>query len=332
MLAGAMPPLHPQPRLVPVRGRSPLPNFRATQSHRARACWHAFLSTHARAGGAAPAQDKRDNIFHLSPCLSPLAWAKEKMTQNIPRDACAEQGYLPAGMGPWPSRQVLPHLMLVISFLMESETVREWPASTDHCGGSLGLTARERAVWMRPAELSSMFLAEETMGSMALRPCVRRRWIGDAARDCACEVTPAPMTLTLEQLFEAQGWPLPSHHTLPRHQPHSGAPSQALEEAQLLLTLQQPPSQPGHIPPAPAAPHLWADLGRNSGKLRVGSKGGQVIHSLYERGGGSTAPLPVLLIELAIQGLVWRDQSGYPTPTMLQFPSPPWYPSRETAP
>lgn len=70
--------------------------------------------------------------------------------------------------------------MLVISFLMESETVREWPASTDHCGGSLGLTARERAVWMRPAELSSMFLAEETMGSMALRPCMRRRWIGDA--------------------------------------------------------------------------------------------------------------------------------------------------------
>lgn len=31
-----------------------------------------------------------------------------------------------------------PHLMLVISFLMESETVREWLASTDHCSGSLG--------------------------------------------------------------------------------------------------------------------------------------------------------------------------------------------------
>lgn len=62
------------------------------------------------------------------------------------------------------------HLMLVISFLIESETVREWPASTDHLGGSFGLTARERAVWMRPAELSNMVLAEERMGSMALRP------------------------------------------------------------------------------------------------------------------------------------------------------------------
>lgn len=60
--------------------------------------------------------------------------------------------------------------MLVMSFLMESDTVRECPASTDHLGGSLGLTARERAVWMRPAELSSMVLAEETMGSIALRP------------------------------------------------------------------------------------------------------------------------------------------------------------------
>lgn len=62
------------------------------------------------------------------------------------------------------------HLMLVMSFLMESETVRECPASTDHFGGSLGLTARERAVWMRPAELSSMVLAEEMIGSIALRP------------------------------------------------------------------------------------------------------------------------------------------------------------------
>lgn len=39
-----------------------------------------------------------------------------------------------------------PYLMLVISFLMESETVREWPASTDQRGGSRGLTARARAV------------------------------------------------------------------------------------------------------------------------------------------------------------------------------------------
>lgn len=73
--------------------------------------------------------------------------------------------------------------MLVISFLMESETVREWPASTDHCGGSLGLTARERAVWMRPAELSSMVLAEMTMGSMALRPCTGRQKAGEV-REC----------------------------------------------------------------------------------------------------------------------------------------------------
>lgn len=70
--------------------------------------------------------------------------------------------------------------MLVIRFLMESEMVREWLASTDHCGGSLGLTARERAVWMRPAELSSMVLTEEMMGSMALCPCMGRQWAGDA--------------------------------------------------------------------------------------------------------------------------------------------------------
>lgn len=174
MLAGAMPPLRAQPWLVPVRGRTPLPGFGASQCHRARACQHVFPPTHARAGGVAPAQDKRDGIFCPIPCLPPLAAAKEMMGQNTPRDARSEQGYLPAGTGPQSSGQDSPHLMLVISFLMESETVREWPASTDHCGGSLGLTARERAVWMRPAELSSMVLAEETMGSMALRPCTGR--------------------------------------------------------------------------------------------------------------------------------------------------------------
>lgn len=62
------------------------------------------------------------------------------------------------------------YLMLVISFLMESETVREWPASTDQRGGSRGLTARARAVWMRPPALSNIVLAEITMGSMAARP------------------------------------------------------------------------------------------------------------------------------------------------------------------
>lgn len=62
------------------------------------------------------------------------------------------------------------YLMLVISFLMESETVREWPASTDQRGGSRGLTANARAVWMSPPALSNIVLAEITMGSMAARP------------------------------------------------------------------------------------------------------------------------------------------------------------------
>lgn len=57
--------------------------------------------------------------------------------------------------------------MLVMSFLMESDTVLECPASTDHLGGSLGLTARERAVCISPVELSSIVLAAATMGSMA---------------------------------------------------------------------------------------------------------------------------------------------------------------------
>ena len=62
------------------------------------------------------------------------------------------------------------YLMLVISFLMESDTVLECPASTDHLGGSLGLTARERAVWIRPVELSSIVFAAATMGSIAAWP------------------------------------------------------------------------------------------------------------------------------------------------------------------
>lgn len=63
--------------------------------------------------------------------------------------------------------------MLVMSFLIESDTVLEWPASTDHLGGSLGFTASERAVWIRPVELSSIVLAAATMGSMAARPYIQ---------------------------------------------------------------------------------------------------------------------------------------------------------------
>lgn len=58
--------------------------------------------------------------------------------------------------------------MLVMSFLIESDTVLECPANTDHFGGSLGLTASERAVWIRPVELSSMAFAAVRMGSMAV--------------------------------------------------------------------------------------------------------------------------------------------------------------------
>lgn len=59
------------------------------------------------------------------------------------------------------------YLMLVMSFLIESDTVLECPASTDHLGGSLGLTARERAVWIKPVELSSIVFAAAKMGSIA---------------------------------------------------------------------------------------------------------------------------------------------------------------------
>lgn len=54
--------------------------------------------------------------------------------------------------------------------LMESDTVWECPASTDHVGGSLGLMASERAVRMRYDELSSMVLAETKIGSCAWEP------------------------------------------------------------------------------------------------------------------------------------------------------------------
>lgn len=55
--------------------------------------------------------------------------------------------------------------------MIESETVWEWPASTDHVGGSLGLMARERAVLINREELSSIVLAETRIGSWACDPC-----------------------------------------------------------------------------------------------------------------------------------------------------------------
>lgn len=48
---------------------------------------------------------------------------------------------------------------------MESDTVREWPARTDHVGGSLGLRMRERALFRSWVELSSMDRAERRIGS-----------------------------------------------------------------------------------------------------------------------------------------------------------------------
>lgn len=77
---------------------------------------------------------------------------------------------------------LLQYLMLVISFLMESETVREWPASTDQRGGSRGLTARALAVWIRPPALSNIVFAEITIGSMAARPWGEERQ-GGKSRD-----------------------------------------------------------------------------------------------------------------------------------------------------
>ena len=54
--------------------------------------------------------------------------------------------------------------------LIESETVREWPARTDQVGGSLGLMTNERAVLSRWMELSSMEHADWRMGSWAAEP------------------------------------------------------------------------------------------------------------------------------------------------------------------
>lgn len=74
--------------------------------------------------------------------------------------------------------------------------MREWPASTDQRGGSRGLTARARAVWISPPALSSIVLAELTMGSMAARP-----W-GEGWREVS---VPAPKEV---------GWQLAHHSSL----------------------------------------------------------------------------------------------------------------------
>lgn len=123
------------------------------------------------------------------------------------------------------------------------------------------MTARERAVWMRPAELSSMVLAEMTIGSMALRPCTGRQQAGEV-RDCAWEVAPSPMDLTLEQPFEAQGLLPPPHHTPPVHDPqawerHSSSPPHSrpcYSQAPSSLSQQHPTSG-----------LIWAGTVANSG-------------------------------------------------------------------
>lgn len=67
-------------------------------------------------------------------------------------------------------QQLCTYLMAVMRPLMESDTVREWPASTDQVGGSLGLRMSERAVSSRWVELSSMERAERRIGSWAAEP------------------------------------------------------------------------------------------------------------------------------------------------------------------
>lgn len=62
------------------------------------------------------------------------------------------------------------YLMAVMRLLMESDTVRENPASKDHVGGSLGFITNERAVFKSWVELSSMERADWTIGSWAAEP------------------------------------------------------------------------------------------------------------------------------------------------------------------
>lgn len=98
------------------------------------------------------------------------------------------------------------YLMLVISFLMESETVREWPASTDQRGGSRGLTARARAVWISPPALSNIVLAEITMGSMAARPWREKRQGGESQDSCKDEGAASALLLPSHCLTSGLIW------------------------------------------------------------------------------------------------------------------------------
>ena len=59
----------------------------------------------------------------------------------------------------------LSNLIAVMRLLMESDTVREWPARPDQVGGSLGLITNERAVFSRWVELSNMERADWMIGS-----------------------------------------------------------------------------------------------------------------------------------------------------------------------
>lgn len=65
---------------------------------------------------------------------------------------------------------LLTNRMAVMRLLMESDTMREWPARTDQVGGSLGLITSERAVLIRWVELSSMERADWRIGSWAAQP------------------------------------------------------------------------------------------------------------------------------------------------------------------
>jgi len=62
------------------------------------------------------------------------------------------------------------YLIAVMRLLMESDTVREWLASNDHVGGSLGFITNDRAVFKRWVELPSMECADWMIGSCAAEP------------------------------------------------------------------------------------------------------------------------------------------------------------------
>lgn len=96
------------------------------------------------------------------------------------------------------------NLIDVMRLLMESDTVWECPASTDHVGGSLGLMAKERAVRMRYDELSSMVLAETRIGSCAWEP-----W------DQTAEGSRAGLTDWVNELGPGRSCSLPSHYFCP---------------------------------------------------------------------------------------------------------------------